>query len=159
MWTSHKQHLATTAWKRCRFVLQRPASFSLQLNSSKRLLHATRTASSFSSSWGGTSGTNNIGSNNHAVDALSLQDPQSFYTASQKQVMQKTKALHASIMPLNEKVRESFVVCRIVKQAISHVAGIDWLLCILYSHKFIFNDTTTTLSICCNRSTHSFEVH
>lgn len=43
-------------------------------------------------------------------------DPQSFYSAAQKEVMQKTKALHASIMPLNEKVR-SFVrtfqvVCR-----------------------------------------------
>jgi hypothetical protein len=31
-------------------------------------------------------------------------DPQSFYSATQKEVMQKTKALHASIMPLNEKV-------------------------------------------------------
>ena len=40
------------------------------------------------------------------ADSLSFQDPQSFYTPEQKQIMQRTKDLHASIMPLNEKVSE-----------------------------------------------------
>jgi len=35
----------------------------------------------------------------------SHQDPQSFYNETQKRIMQKTKELHASIMPLNERVR------------------------------------------------------
>lgn len=36
--------------------------------------------------------------------SVSIQDPTSFYTDEQRQIMQKTKELHQSIMPLNEKV-------------------------------------------------------